>query len=100
MARMVHCSKLGKELPALEHAPMKGELGERIYNEISKEAWSLWLKQSTMIINEYRINPAEPQGRKVLREQMEKFFFGGGIEAPPDYVPPAEGHDGHGHHHH
>ena len=74
----------------MEYAPMKGELGERIYNEISEEAWGLWLKHSTMVINEYRLNPSEPEGRKILSEQMEQFFFGEGAELPPDYVPAQE----------
>ncbi len=92
MARMVHCAKLGKELPGLKYPPLKGELGRRIYESISEEAWKMWLKHSTMVINEFRINPTDPAGQKVLREQIEKFLFGGGTEPPPDYQPPKQHH--------
>ena len=88
MSRTVQCSKLGKELPGLDFVPMKGELGQRIYEEISQEAWGLWLKHSTLVINERRLNPSEPEARKVLYEQLEQFLFGGGAEMPEGYVPP------------
>lgn len=88
MSRTVMCIKLGKELPGLKYAPIKGPLGERIYAQVSEEAWRLWLKHSTMVINEYRLNPSEPDAQKILCEQLEKFFFGGGIAAPEGYVPP------------
>ena len=86
MTRMVNCKKLGKELPGLEYAPLKNELGERIYQEISQEAWQEWLKPSTMVINEYRLNPAEAKAQDILSEQMFNFFFGDGVEAPPEFV--------------
>ena len=89
MARMVKCAKLGKELPGLPYPPLKGDLGMRIYNEISAEAWKAWLGHSTMVINEYRLNPAEPEAQKILRKQLEQFLFGAGADAPPDYVPPS-----------
>jgi len=93
MTRMVKCAKLGKELPGLTFIPIKGELGKRIYESISEQAWKAWLRHSTMIINEYRLNPAEPEAQKVLREQMETFFFGGqDMAPPPDYKPPSGGH--------
>lgn len=88
MTRMVKCAKLGQELPGLGFLPMKGELGRRIYESISEEAWKMWLRHSTMVINEYRLNPADPEAQKVLRDEMEKFFFGEGAAPPPDYVPP------------
>jgi Fe-S cluster biosynthesis and repair protein YggX len=88
MTRMVQCKKLGKELPGLKYPPLKGELGRRIFDEISEDAWKLWLKQSTMLINEYRLNPAEPEAQKTLRGEMEKFFFGDGSAPPPDFVAP------------
>jgi Fe-S cluster biosynthesis and repair protein YggX len=88
MTRKVKCAKLGQELPGLEFAPIKGELGRRIYESVSAEAWKMWLKHSTMIINEYRLNPADPEAQAVLRQQMEQFFFGPGVEPPPDYKPP------------
>ena len=88
MTRTVNCAKLGRELPGLEYPPLKGELGRRIYETVSEEAWGLWLKHSTMIINEYRLNPSEPEGQRILKEQVEQFFFGEGAQLPPDYVPP------------
>ncbi len=91
MTRMVMCKKLGKELPGMEVAPMKGDIGERIYNEVSQEAWALWLKHSTMVINEYRLNPSEPQARETLAKQLDEFLFGDGDSAPPpDFVPEAQ----------
>ena len=86
MTRMVHCKKLNKELPGLEYAPLKNELGQRIYQEISQEAWGEWLKHSTMVINEYRLNPSEAKAQEVLSEQMYNFFFGEGVEAPPEFT--------------
>ena len=88
MSRTVMCQKLKRELPGLEYAPLKGEFGERLFREISQEAWQLWLKHSTMVINEYRLNPAEDDAQKVLLEQMEKFFFTDEVELPPEYTAP------------
>jgi len=88
MTRMVHCVVLDKEAPGLEYAPYPGELGVRIYQQASAEAWQTWLKQQTMLINEHRLVPIEPRARKFLEEEMEKFFFGGGSETPEGYVPP------------
>lgn len=87
MARTVHCAKLGKELPGLNYPPMKGALGLRIYHEISAEAWKLWVRHSTMVINEYRLNPSEPEAQSILRQQLEQFLFGEGAAPPPDFVP-------------
>ena len=87
MARMVNCVKLGKEAEGLDRPTYPGELGKRIFENVSKEAWQQWLKQQTMLINEYRLSPIEPKARQFLEEQMEKFFFGEGAETPPDYVP-------------
>ncbi len=88
MTRMVHCVKLGREAEGLDRPPYPGELGKRIFENVSKEAWQAWLRQQTMLINEYRLSPIDPKARKFLEEQMEKFFFGEGAELPPDYVPP------------
>ncbi len=85
----MQCVKLGKEAEGLERPTYPGELGKRIYESVSKEAWQQWLKQQTMLINEYRLSPMDPKARKFLEEQMEKFFFGAGADTPPDYVPPA-----------
>jgi len=87
MTRMVKCAKLCAELPGLDYAPFKGELGRRIFESVSADAWKLWLRQSVMIINEYRLNPAEPSAQTLLREHMERFFFGDGDEPPPSFKP-------------
>jgi Fe-S cluster biosynthesis and repair protein YggX len=87
---MVNCVKLGKEAEGLERPTYPGDLGKRIYESVSKEAWQQWMKQQTMLINEYRLSPMDPKARKFLEEQMEKYFFGEGAETPPDYVPPAQ----------
>ena len=89
MTRMVQCVKLGKEAEGLDRPTYPGDLGKRIFESVSKEAWQQWMKQQTMLINEYRLSPMDPKARKFLEEQMEKFFFGEGAETPPDYVPPA-----------
>ena len=86
--RTVKCVKFGKELPGLDRVPWKGELGQRIYENASKEAWKLWIEHSKMIMNEYRLNPLEPQAQKIMEEQMEQFFFGEGAKLPEGYVPP------------
>ena len=88
MSRMVNCVKLGREAEGLDRAPYPGPLGERIFDNVSKEAWQQWLKQQTMLINEYRLSPIDPKSRTFLEEQMEKFFFGEGAETPPEYVAP------------
>lgn len=88
MSRTVHCVKLDKQAEGLERPPYPGELGQRIYDHVSKEAWQMWLGQQTMLINEYRLSPINPEHRKMLEEQMEKFFFGDGGAAPEGYTPP------------
>jgi Fe-S cluster biosynthesis and repair protein YggX len=86
---MVHCAKLGREAEGLDRPPFSGELGQRIYEQVSREAWQLWRGQMTMLVNEYRLNLANPEAQKMLLEQMEQFFFGEGAQLPPDYVPPS-----------
>jgi Fe-S cluster biosynthesis and repair protein YggX len=88
MARMIHCTYLKREAEGLDRAPYPGPLGQRIHASISKEAWQLWLRHQTMLINEYRLSPIEPKARQFLVEEMEKFLFGGGSEAPEGYVTP------------
>jgi Fe-S cluster biosynthesis and repair protein YggX len=88
VARMVQCVLLKRELAGLERPPYPGELGKRIFESVSKEAWALWLKHQTMLINEYRLTPIEPKARKFLESEMEKFFFGPGSRAPEGYQPP------------
>jgi len=90
MARMVKCVKLGKEAEGLDRPTYPGELGKRIFDNVSKEAWQQWMGQQTMLINEYRLSTVEPKARKFLEEQMEKFLFGEGAETPPDFVPPGQ----------
>ena len=88
MARMVQCVKLGREAEGLDFPPYPGELGKRIYESVSKEAWQQWLRHQTMLVNENRLSLADPRARKWLAEQMEKYFFGEGSAKPPGYVPP------------
>jgi Fe-S cluster biosynthesis and repair protein YggX len=87
-ARTVHCVKFGKEMEGLERAPWRGELGKRVYENVSKEAWKMWVEYSKMLMNEYRLNPLDPQSQKIMEEQMEQFFFGEGAKLPEGYVPP------------
>jgi len=89
MSRTVFCTKLQREAEGLDYAPWPGELGQRIYQHISKAAWQQWLAHQTMLINENRISPFDPKARAFLTEQMKGFLFGGEAEKPPGYVPPS-----------
>ena len=91
MSRTVQCVKLGKEAEGLDRPPYPGELGQRIFEQVSKEAWQGWLKHQTILINEHRISPIDPKARKFLEEEMEKFFFGDGSSRPEGYVPSEDG---------
>ena len=88
--RMVKCVKLGRELPGLDRPPWKGELGKRIYENVSKEAWRMWVDHSKMLLNEFRLNPLDPQAQKMMEDQMEQFFFGSGAKPPENYVAPKQ----------
>jgi Fe-S cluster biosynthesis and repair protein YggX len=88
MSRTVNCTYLGREAEGLARKPLPGELGERIYNEISAEAWKKWLAHQTMLINENRLSPIDPEHRKYLIEQAEAFLFGGEVDKADGYVPP------------
>ena len=88
MTRMVNCRKLGHQAEGLERQPYPGELGKRVLENVSKQAWGDWLKHQTMLINENRLSPMDPKARKFLEEQMEKYFFGEGAVMPEGYVPP------------
>ena len=88
MARMVNCVKLGREAEGLDRLPYPGALGQRIFENVSKEAWQGWLKYQTMQVNENRLNLADPRARKYLMEQTERHFFGQGAEVASGYVPP------------
>ena len=90
MARVVHCVKLGREAEGLDFAPWPGELGKRIFENVSKEAWQQWVQHQTMLINENRLNALDPEHRAFLQREMENFFFGGGSEKPAGYVPPSD----------
>ena len=87
MSRQVRCALLKIETDGLDYVPYPGELGKRVYENISKQAWQQWLAHQTMLINEYRLTPFEPKARKFLEAEMEKFFFGGGAAPPPDFKP-------------
>lgn len=89
MPRTVNCAYLKKEAEGLAFLPYPGELGKRIYAEISKEAWQLWLKHQTMLVNENRLNLADQRARQYLARQMELFLFGEGGDQPVGYVPPS-----------
>ncbi len=86
--RMVKCVKFDREMPGLERIPWKGELGKRVYDNVSQEAWKMWVEHSKMVMNEYRLNPLDPNSQKIMEEQMEQFFFGEGAKVPDGYVPP------------
>jgi len=87
MSRIVNCVKLKREAEGLERPPYPGDLGQRVFENVSKQAWADWLKQQTMLINEYRLSPMDPKARTFLMEQTEKFFFGEGVDTPKEFVP-------------
>ena len=90
MTRTVQCLKLGKEAEGLERQPYPGELGKRIFDNISKQAWQMWMQHQTMLINENRLSVIDPQHRAFLEEQMRKFLFENEAQAPEGYVPPKD----------
>ena len=87
MGAMVNCVKMKRELEGLDKVPYPGDLGQRVFENVSKEGWAEWLKHQTMLLNEYRLSPIDPKARKFLEEQMDKFFFGDGGETPPEFKP-------------
>jgi Fe-S cluster biosynthesis and repair protein YggX len=87
---MIHCVKFDKEMSGLDRAPYPGVLGQRIYDNVSKEAWQQWLQHQTMLVNEYRLAMFEPKAKEFLLSEMEKYLFGDGASAPEGYVPPKE----------
>lgn len=88
MSHIVNCAKLGKQAEGLPQPPYPGELGKKIYDTISREAWQMWLSHQTMLINEYRLSMLDPKAREFLTVEMEKFLFGSGSEKPAGYQPP------------
>ena len=91
MARMVQCVKIGKELPGLEEPPVAGELGKKIYENVSAQAWDLWKEQRVILINHYGLTLYDPNHQQFLREQLEEFFFGEGAQLPEGWTPPNQG---------
>ena len=87
MTRQIHCTKLKKEAEGLVAPPLPGELGQKIYEQISKEAWQMWINHQTMLINENRLSMIDPKARAFLSQEMNKFLFGPGSEKPAGYVP-------------
>ena len=88
MSRLVQCVLLKREAPGLDRPPYPGELGKRIFEQVSKEAWAQWITHQTMLMNEYRLTPVDPKARKFLEGEMEKFFFGSGSKAPEGFKAP------------
>jgi Fe-S cluster biosynthesis and repair protein YggX len=86
MPRMVQCVKLGREAEGLEKPPFRGELGEKVFATVSKDAWRTWLEHSKMLINEYRLDLVSEHGQRIWMSELEKYFFGGGSELPPEFV--------------
>jgi Fe-S cluster biosynthesis and repair protein YggX len=88
MPRLVKCAKLGQELPGMVYRPFSNELGKRIYDTVSQQAWMMWIEYSKRIVNELHLDLGSEEGQKLLYEQAEQFFFGdGGGKNPPDWVP-------------
>jgi len=87
MSRTVHCAKLDKEAPGIPFAPYPGDLGQRIFDNISQEAWQMWMAHQTMLINERQLSLIDPEARKYLEGEMEKFLFGGEFDKIEGYVP-------------
>ena len=85
MARTVHCVKLDKDLDGLEKAPFRGDLGQRVFDTVSAQAWKSWLEHSKMLINEYRLDLTSESGQRLWMTECEKFFFGEGSAAPAEF---------------
>jgi Fe-S cluster biosynthesis and repair protein YggX len=89
MSRTVNCVKLGREAEGLEKPPLKGEVGQKVFENVSKEAWRSWLEHSKMLINEYRLDLVSEQGQRIWMTELEKYFWGEGSATPPDFVEEA-----------
>ena len=90
MARLIHCVKLDSEAEGLDRPPYPGELGQRIFENISKDAWQSWMQHQTMLINENRLSVIDPKDREFLEKEMENFLFGDGSEIPEGFTPPSK----------
>jgi len=86
--RTVQCVKLHKQLPGLDEPPFDNELGRRVYEHVSRDAWAGWMEHCKMLLNEYRLNPARPEHQEIIVKQMEQYFFGDGSNLPENYVAP------------
>ena len=89
MARTIQCIKLGREAEGLDFPPLPGALGQRVFEQVSKEAWQGWLRYQTMLINENRLSLADPRARQYLMQQLDAYFFGEGAETPSGFTPPS-----------
>ncbi len=87
MSRTVFCVKLKKNLPGLDEPPFDTELGKRVYEHVSQEAWNMWMEHCKILLNEYRLNPARREDQEVIVRQLEQFFFGEGAHVPEQFVP-------------
>jgi Fe-S cluster biosynthesis and repair protein YggX len=84
---MVHCAKFDRDMEGLDKPPFKGEMGQKLFETVSKDAWKSWLEHSKMLVNEYRLDLTSPQGQKIWMAECHKFFYGEGSELPPEFVP-------------
>lgn len=94
MARMVQCVKLGRELPGLERKPYPGALGQRIFENVSEQAWQMWMQHQVILINHYGLSLSDPQARDFIKAQLEEFFFGEGAQMPDEWTPVGQGGKG------
>jgi len=90
MAHMVSCVKLKQELPGLDELPFDNDLGRKVYDNVSQQAWGMWMEHCKMLLNEYRLNPARREDQEVIVKQLEQYFFGEGSQLPKEYVAPAQ----------
>jgi Fe-S cluster biosynthesis and repair protein YggX len=90
MPRMVQCVKLGRQAEGLEEPPFDSALGQKIYENVSREDWGQWLEHQKMLLNEYRLQPWKPEAQEFIAEQMNAYFFGEGAQLPKEYVPPSK----------
>jgi Fe-S cluster biosynthesis and repair protein YggX len=87
---MVMDSRYKVEMEGLEETPFDNEFGQKIYDNVSQKSWNEWAERQKMLLNEYRLQPWQPQAQQFLVEQMQEFFFGEGSALPADYVPPSK----------
>jgi len=88
--RIIHCIKLDKDLPGLTKPPIMGEIGQKVFEGVSKEAFKMFLEHFKMVVNEYRLDLSSPSTDKIFEDQMQDYFFGAGMQLPEEYVPPTE----------